>query len=124
MPFDSTPIFDPLTFSLGREGLRKLSYLLRHPEMWSRFEWNFEYVDGPVTKHDCGTAGCALGLAGLMWPGHDRIFDFAESEKDQAALFPVFYQNYIYDKPWENVMAVDVADAIDRYLATGNPAKP
>lgn len=47
MPFEGQmQAFDIASFSPGVEGLRKLSWLLRHPESWPAedFEWDFTEI--------------------------------------------------------------------------------
>jgi hypothetical protein len=124
MPFDSTPIFDPLTFSPGREGLRKLSYLLR-AEMPAKFRWDYSI---PEMRWACGTSGCAFGLCRVVWPHAFR----PESEdngymiEQMATVFHLPYQDArtlfhsSYGRTaiaWDDVQPSEVADAIDRYLA-------
>lgn len=79
----------------GLEGLRRISYLLRHPSMWAPdFHWDFDLLlgdheiletifmprsDPPTGQlmpmlvkrviNTCGTAGCALGVATIFWYG-------------------------------------------------------
>ena len=63
MPFDGTQIETP--------ALRRaiLVDALRH-EMPNGFAWNFRRV---YRTTDCGSSGCALGLASLIWPNHAAV---------------------------------------------------
>ena len=127
MPFDDkTFVPDLKTFVPGREGLRQLSYLLRHPELWPvNHSWDFDMT---LVKHDCGTTGCAMGIAGMVWPDLfvgadgfflsdwvDRVVRLFHVTHDEAHA--IFTDDGIYGKPMEDVTPTDVADAIDEYLA-------
>jgi hypothetical protein len=143
MPFDDNRLPDLRTFTPGREGLRQLSYLLRHPELWPNpdFEWDFHevYVDRflekkvrigmfrhQIVRERCGTKGCALGLVVQMWPecclapiddANTLSIDAAQRwfgmAHDDAKK--IFSFNGYGDD--ENVTPIDVADAIDEYLS-------
>lgn len=53
-----------------------LKYLLRHPERWSlthkwRFDDRLRITDIDIkTSVACGTAGCAIGIADVIWGKH------------------------------------------------------
>jgi hypothetical protein len=114
MPFDSTPIFDPLTFSPGREGLRKMAHLLRHAELWPKgFSWRYSKCER-----------CAIGLANSLWPQTStHVFekDF-EMGSRQGHLLTIGMNHVIGKSGMDSVSPEDVADSIDRYLETGNIA--
>ncbi len=130
MPFDSAPeqADDLLTFSPGREGLRKLATLLRM-QMPPRFRWNFMKVR--VQDNKCGTVGCAIGLAMTTWPevaSAIPISGSGEKFTDEGSAvarlfnmpvieaFRIFYSGRLYEC-FGNATPTDVADAIDAYLA-------
>jgi hypothetical protein len=126
MPFDSAPqqADDLLTFTPGREGLRKLATLLRM-QMPPTFEWDYAYSE--ITS-ECGTQGCAFGLCRVMWPesfekerrGFRMVTQMATrfglSFDDSRELFQSSYGRESAHK-WSNVRPAEVADAIDAYLA-------
>lgn len=112
------------TFSPGHEGLRKLAWVLRHPEVWPvTHRWNFLFTLEP---RGCGTAGCAIGVASLMWgrtikpeKGTTAMEKpFALSEMDAMLFFSCAdpWRLETYNKPADKIIPSDVADAIDRYL--------
>jgi hypothetical protein len=126
MPFDSTPIFDPLTFSPGREGLRKLARLLRHG-MPAQFRWDFRTIGA----EECGTHGCAIGLARAVWPeAREAMPGKAESWSREVAdtfgmshakAYEIFFDPTTYRRRWGEMHLVtpaDVADAIEKFLAS------
>lgn len=122
MPFDLSPEFDPLVFTPGREGLRKLAWVLRHPETWPKHEWNFGTI---YESTSCGTVGCAMGLAAAMWPEHigarpcTAILEDALGIPEPALekLFVSAPTEYYGGKRFTEIEPKDVADAIDSYLA-------
>jgi hypothetical protein len=124
MPFDATPTIDnPLTFSPGKEGLRKLAYVLRHKELWLKHKWNFMT---PFRETECGTVGCALGIARVMWPekiiANGRICEqlAAQFDMSPSAASDIFHGGAFTHMEIHHITPVVVADAIDRYLATGH----
>ena len=123
MPFDGKQVPDLKTFTPGHDGLRQLSYLLRHPEFWlKRFTWDFTSVLRPDGR--CGTAGCALGIAQSVWNIVEGDNTFVSMRCDEyGELFGmtasdvnrIFFTEH--GKPsLSDVTPIDVADAIDRYL--------
>jgi hypothetical protein len=87
MPFDGTE-----TPALRRA---RLIEVLRSP-MPNTWKWDFGVTE---EEHECGTAGCALGLARQLWPEmndfhaiRDREAAFFGITKDQA--FSVFFGPY------------------------------
>ena len=111
MPFDSTPIFDRLTFSPGREGLRKLAYVLRHKELWpADHVWNYKC---------CGQ--CAMGIANELWSEVNGINTFRMSqafEITESAAIRIFIFARRSGQQMGDVGPEQVADAIDNYLAS------
>ena len=129
MPFDSKtyqdapvtddPSFDYRVFTPRHDGLRKLAWVLRHPEVWPKgHTWNY---NSTIVRHECGTFGCAMGVARLMWPAHINDADVVEmGDKFEMLLCDagaIFYEPPTYGKTAAEVTPLDVADAIDRYLA-------
>lgn len=125
MPFDASPEFDVFTFSPGKEGLRKLAYVLRHPEMWRSHRWVYSVTE---ERNECGTSGCAIGVARCVWPEARSLLPtrvagleehisavFAMDEIDAERLFLLG----TFATQTNMITAEDVADAIDRYLVTG-----
>ena len=113
---------DPLdyrTFTPGPGGLRKLAWVLRHPGVWPPgHTWDYNKT---IVRHQCDTFGCAMGVAQLMWPAHIDDTNVMEmSDKFNMPLGDanaIFYDPFTYDKHWTDVTALDVASAIDSYLA-------
>ena len=100
----------------GREGLRVLARALRAP-MPEGFRWDFGRIR---MQTDCGTVGCAMGLAYTIWgdnapPNH---IDFA----DKFCVSPDTTKRLFIPEcvgPYDQITPPMVADAIDRYLDTG-----
>jgi hypothetical protein len=95
---------------------RRLIDALRH-ELPPTFEWNFTTIATPA---DCGTAGCALGLAQIMWPHLEKAI--AEDDDAAVAAFfglpkemvdEIFYGSDIYKCGMYEVTPGMVADAIE-----------
>ena len=58
MPFDSAEATPAINRKILIDGLRRI-------EKYKDFTWDFENI---LTKVNCGTAGCAIGLACIIWP--------------------------------------------------------
>ena len=58
MPFDNVETTPAINRKILIDELRKI-------EQYRNFTWDFECI---LTKVDCGTAGCAIGLACIIWP--------------------------------------------------------
>lgn len=137
---------EDLSFVPGHEGLRRLAVLLRR-EMPRDFTWDFSTVCREVTGRfpwsaSCGTAGCAIGLARICWPNFptarlrsinmlangDQAIEAAALGMDIDNYRRIFgigqgEETWIYsNEGHEEVAPAEVADAIDRYLATGSAA--
>ena len=116
MPFDGKDYPERVPYIPGPEGLRVLARALRAP-MPAGFEWNF---DIKYENDECGTVGCAMGLAKTLWfkcrsrCSMDISEAFNISYFDVVALFVP--NNLDYDK----ITPAMVADAIDRYLDSGD----
>ncbi len=116
MPFDGKDDQEPFPYIPGPEGLRVLALALRAP-MPEGFGLDF----GTKYQNDeCGTVGCAMGLAKTLWftsrarRSMDISAAFNISHFDVAALFVP--NNLDYAK----ITPAMVADAIDRYLDSGD----
>lgn len=101
----------------GLLGLRQLSYVLRRPELWSRLTWNFDEL---LTKLDCGTVGCAIGVAEVVWGRRrgDRWPFYAKRFKMTKYDFNnIFLNDCAYAPvPDDEVTPTMVADRIDEYI--------
>lgn len=129
MPFDSKPEVETKP-DLSKPSLEGLAYVLRHA-IPDTHRWDFEFG---LRHNDCGTAGCAIGVGRVYWPQVEAIAQLAPTEfgviefgnilgltVDQSlALFSAAYCNTseTYGKSAIDVTPYDVADAIDRYLAS------
>ena len=115
-----------LSFAPGEEGLRRLVKALRlidgHVQVTPRpHEWDFSLISD---RTDCGTVGCAMGLAEVLWP--DKRLMCAGNLA--ARLFPRekwtksfdFEKIFVPPVVFNRVTPAMVADVIDDYLATGN----
>ena len=142
MTFDPSTYKDALNLLItplktGDEGLRQMSARLRQP-MPEGYQWNFGdtglSTDPKAPSHSCGSAGCAMGLFRLVWPKQVKgISTVAVSRalgrpcygKSHQAICTILgigswksvYPNIRFSK----ITSSQVADAIDRYLATGSP---
>lgn len=121
--FDPEP--DLAELQPGKEGLRQLSYLLRHPEKWpEEHEWDFNTV---WTTRKCGTAGCAIGLVNWKWgnlQSSKKLFPAFDNDRDISVIFGTSRDQdgevtACYGVPMKQVTEIMVADAIDHFLATG-----
>ena len=102
--------FDYRTFTPGHDGLRKLAWVLRHPEVWPR---------GHVWSYWCH-GRCAMGIAGGLWPAAlPRDNDGLVRCNKMARAFSMREREAYELFLWQNSgsSADDIADAIDSYLA-------
>ena len=123
--------FDYRTFTPGLEGLRKLAWVLRHPEVWPKGQsWNFMFVE---YEQSCGTMGCAIGIGRNLWPelkDATTTMAFGADVAKTAQAFKIapgdahelFYDIRAYGQEdtgagFARVTPADVASAIDAYLA-------
>lgn len=115
---------------LTKRSLEALAYVLRHQETWPpnhRFDFGF-----PLTRHECGTAGCAWGIAQLLWPEtigmHESMGTIGGTMEafgiESDAAFDIFVSGCGRDAFGDvaPVSATDVATRIDDYLA-GRPIR-
>lgn len=71
--FDRTlvPTARPFDFDAAtpNERLLELAGWLERQDLWEGrlLEWDFTYPRAKI-EHSCGTAGCAIGLADILWP--------------------------------------------------------
>lgn len=116
MPLDSTNWLQTETETkpdLSKPSLEGLSWLLRHlPET---HKWDFAMIGG---QRSCGSAGCALGLAQVIWPEEYKKSGSAWAIlparlTTQAHLF----SQLAYGVSPQEVTPTMVADRIDKYLA-------
>lgn len=124
----------PAPRSPGHQRLALLAEALRD-HLPERFKWDF----GTTYVHEeCGTTGCALGLAATMWPELTSRWAILRQEDiaeffgmSRQALRELFLRSEIYLGPrpkglthgecaarWARVTPADVAGAIEHYLAT------
>jgi hypothetical protein len=84
------------------------------------FKWDFTDIS---YETECGTAGCALGLAALMWPDRaEMLLDGTLINDGQIAEFldiptkdveRIFYLFYLYDCDNSDVTPAMVVDALE-----------
>lgn len=100
--------------------LKRLSYLLRHQELWPKgFEWYYS---------DCDR--CAIGLTVTFWKLNPKnvpyTYDIAVKALDMGEddFDPIFYQPYLKKGGivTYNVSPEMVANKIDTYLENQNVA--
>lgn len=115
MPFDGTQIVTP--------ELRRaiLANALRGP-MPDGFVWSYASW---FAKVHCGTAGCAIGLAHLIWPdaelidhgspSYDRLCSFFGMTEDEAA--GCFWTGHPETGLVSDVTPGMVADRLDAFVA-------
>ena len=117
MPFDD-PNAVPVVpeFKTGKEGLKNLAYVLRHPELWPHHKWDYGTEFEPLYK-SCKTVGCAIGVATVVWPGHEIRDELMMGGRIPVGVIEdIFYCSGTYQKNWVDITPLDVANAIDRYL--------
>ncbi len=131
MPFDTTPGKPDFSFATGDTGLLRLAMLLDNEQEWrdSIMEWDFLSVTRNSLS-ECGTAGCALGLAKLVWP--EFKYESARSlsafsaatrifEIDSLAAQYIFSGGFTF-KPFCEINPRDVVAAIREFVYARNPA--
>ena len=127
MPLDGAHFdeIDLIELQPGKEGLRQLSYLLRHPEKWpAQHHWDFRTISGsalePDERPECGTVGCAMGLADQIW-GPAARYSQIEDQIPAGHYSDLFFTGKrTHGVIMKSVIPTMVADAIDSYLATGH----
>ena len=109
------------TLKRGSEGLRQLSYVLRHPELWPSMSWRFTEV--LEYYHYCGTVGCAIGVAEIVWEDASEYYDgcwshYIEHFGMEEEQFEKIFSNSNHYSPVldRNVTPIMVADRIDKYV--------
>lgn len=114
MPFDGTTETPAIRRARLIEALRA--------EMPEGFIWDFRHV---AQKTDCGTAGCALGLACLIWPDDDHLPTPGHRATlnsvatffgvDPITAYMVFFNPYYYGfHDYHQVTPAMVADALEK----------
>ncbi len=78
MPFDSGDESPSLRVSILVEALRG--------KMPDNFKFNFRTL---LEEEPCGSVGCALGLAALLWPKHKKMLTRCLDEPNQAKFFGI-----------------------------------
>ena len=114
-----------LSFAPGGEGLRRLVKALRlidgGLQVTSRpHEWDFSLISD---RTDCGTVGCAMGLAEVLWPDERQMC----AGNLAARLFPSdkwaksfdFEKLFVPPVVFSRITPSMVADVIDDYLVSG-----
>ena len=111
--------FDYRTFTPGRGGLRKLAWVLRHlPDVLPGYRYEHSHY-----ANECGTAGCAYGVCQVLWPQtfpRDQKFGGHKPARADAAFGEDAYDSFFSLRAFADtypVTPLDVADAIDSYLA-------
>jgi hypothetical protein len=104
MPFDGTSYPD-----LSVPSYVALSYALRHKETWPKgFTWNYRYC-----------SGCALGLAVGLWPRNVKFAYSLPTSVYAEVRAPLrWYSAWV---PTLNIRPEHVADALDTWIAKGQP---
>lgn len=97
------------------EGFKRLEKILRDPLPYFKWDYGLVLNDNPtsakkaVLLHTCGTAGCAYGMAELLW-GSLFAGEMEATELGQEA----FYRVRPTEDAW--VTPVDVADFIKGHM--------
>jgi|SRR5690348_9251832 len=120
MPLDGNPkVYEAETKpDLSKPSLEGLSYALRHlPETVGR--WKYIHT---TIENDCGTAGCAWGVARRLWPQETGVHKAISCDECADWLFgdgsyDLFFAEGAYRQPPAKVTSKMVADRIDAYLA-------
>ena len=118
MPFDPIGFKETFPFIPSKEGLRVLARALRAP-MPENFWWNFFIVGDPT---ECGYVGCAMGLSHFLWGENSpsdstsmsKMFNFPHIDAKR-----LFLPRGPLSGKYHKITPPMVADAIDRYLDTG-----
>lgn len=118
MPFDGSK-----TKPLNRARLYELVDALREP-LPKDFTWDFSHVK--VYRGECGYAGCALGLARIMFPEFDRRFgedllntiELPDREINRIFMGPYWHRAFL---PTAAVRPRDVARRLESYLKRTEP---
>lgn len=116
--------FDALTYAsrpdLSKPSLEGLAWILRH-QMPEGHRWDFTKV---IYRESCGTAGCALGVARIVWPELKEMYwiEMLQALGTQAYFTAQLFSAGV-DSARENygvlpdaVTAAMVADKIDAHL--------
>lgn len=124
-----------IPFARGRRGLANLAQALNEPEEWENtlMEWDFGVTLCDTSEWEtkkCGTMGCAMGLAAVLWPEFkdeaDRAGYFAAAEKifsisenTSLSLFGGCGNTDYYPKElsFDETKPSHVAAAIRKYLS-------
>lgn len=111
---------------LSRARLAELAQALRRP-MPVYFRWDYGEVLIDVRDlggNKCGSQGCAIGLACVLWPDFAKVYAKGDSDEEiempEEDINEIFYGGYYAVAKDGEVKPKHVADAIDRYLETGH----
>lgn len=124
MPFDGpitdyapvvVPTVAPFDFGTATpdERLLELARMLEDEQAWrdTRMEWNFSSIR--LQSNICGTAGCAVGLAQIVWPK----FLFNDHGNDRSEI--VFGLDL--DNEWGQLFGNGLAMSLGLTLAAVTP---
>lgn len=136
MPFDASTPADtqahtPVAQLRGREALAYLATALEAP-MPKGFAWDYTVIH---ERRDCGTVGCAIGLANRIWPLANLVptcdfrWGLARSLDNVCAFFGITRETAgaIFADPstygdgelqWEEIEPQMVAQALRTYLGS------
>lgn len=117
--------FDPSPPDLSMPSIEGLAWVLRHREAWpKRHNWDFSITLRPRYTQcwrECGTAGCALGIAKRLWG--IEASDYAAANLfgiSTKAADAIFYGGAYGVATTKDVTPEMVADMIDRKIADGS----
>lgn len=120
MPLDDTTGFLAVPAEtvpdLSQQSLEALAYVLEHVDTWpivkggERWRWDF-------TKcvNECGTAGCALGIAGAIW--RQPLFDRGDVQDLGWMSFARSEEVFVFGDHDPAITAAVVAGRIRDHLA-------
>jgi hypothetical protein len=124
MPLDTTPT--KTVPDLTKPSLEGLAYALRHPRETLGHQWEYRHdtiwvgYDKAGYENHCHTAGCACGMAAVLWPEQINPREQYVPEQVARCLGDGAYERFMdqdaYGIPPEYVTAEMVADKIEAYL--------
>lgn len=121
MPFHGV-ITDFVAPDLTKPSLEGLAYLLEHPELWPTpkgkpWRWDFSKVS---ERNECGTAGCAYGIAKTIWlrrlPSYNNAFEEDSSRRPFGLDTEEFYEIFARGVGDDEISPAIVADRIRQHL--------
>lgn len=128
MPFHGLPeTFAPAPAETApdftRPSLEGLAHVLENPPAWPEgWAWDFTRIGG---LPDCGTAGCAVGIARTMWLPHAAVGEIYDALGiDHSDAQPVFCRGEKDPRITAPVVAARIRDHLAgraiRYLVAGD----